>query len=417
MKQVLKNWAKNIGKYGLVFLRWLLLSVVLGLVGGVIGTMFSKSIGYVTSVRMQHQWLIFLLPLGGIVTVAVYKLCKINGIGTNQVFQSAREQKRVSPWLAPAVFICSCLTHIFGGSAGREGAALQLGGGVASLFAKIFHLDEKTRHITVLCGMGAFFSAIFGTPLGAFVFALEVVCVGQFCTAAFFPGLVASITAFFVAHSLGAEAERFSLTQVPSLSFKTFIQVFALAIVSALVSALFCYAIQYTSKAFKRWFQNEYLRISVGALLIILLTLAVGNMDYNGGGIDVILRIFEEGQVRGEAFALKIIFTAITVAAGFKGGEIVPTLFIGATFGAAFGGLVGLSPAFAAALGMAALFCGVTNCPIATILLCIEMFGAQGSIYFALAAVISFLLSGYVSLYSGQKFVFSKWTDELKVID
>ena len=417
MKQILKIWIKNIGKYGMLFLRWLLLGIVLGLVGGVGGTLFSKSIGFVTSLREQHHWLILLLPVGGIITVTVYKLCKISGVGTNQVFESAREEKSVSPWLAPAVFVCSCLTHLFGGSAGREGAALQLGGGVASLFAKIFRLDEKTRHIAVLCSMGAFFSAIFGTPLGAFVFALEVVCVGQLCAAAIFPALVASVTAFFVAHSLGAEAERFVIEKVPELSLQTFVQVFVLAMVGAFVSVVFCYTIKYTSRFFKKWLVNEYLRTVVGAVLIILLTWAVGTMDYNGGGIDVILRIFETGEVRGEAFALKIIFTAITIAAGFKGGEIVPTLFIGATFGAVFGGLVGLSPAFAAALGMAALFCGVTNCPLATIFLCIEMFGAQGSIYFALAAVVSFLLSGYVSLYSGQKFFFSKWMDELKVID
>ncbi len=414
MKDLFRCWTKNVGKYSWLFLRWLLLGLVLGLLGGVIGTMFSKSIAYVTNVRLQHHWLILLLPLGGLATVAIYKLCKISGVGTNQVFESAEQQKSVSPWLAPCVFICSCLTHLFGGSAGREGAALQLGGGVASLLAKIFKLDEKTRHIIVLCGMGAFFSAIFGTPLGAFVFALEVVCVGRFCAVAFFPGLISSVTAFFVAENLGAEAERFPLTQVPEFSLKTVGLVFLVAMVGALVSAIFCYAIKYTSKAFKKWFTNEYLRISIGAVLIILLTILVGNMDYNGGGIDVILRIFESGQVRYEAFAFKIIFTALTVAAGFKGGEIVPTLFIGATFGAAFGGLLGLSPAFAAALGMAALFCGVTNCPLATIFLCIEMFGAQGSIYFALAAIISFLLSGYVSLYSGQKIVFSKWSEQLR---
>ncbi len=412
MKERLQNFGKSIGSHTLLFLRWLILGVLLGVVGGLIGTLFSKSVAYVTNVRTEYSWLVFLLPLGGLVSVALYKLCRLGGVGTNQVFESVRKEKTVSPLLAPAVFVASCITHLLGGSAGREGAALQLGGSVSALFAKIFRLDEKSRHIITMCGMGAFFSAIFGTPLGAFVFAIEVVSVGHFCSAAIFPGLISSATAFFVAHSLGAEAERFPLTAVPELSLKTMGLVLLIAMIGALVSILFCHSLHYTSKIFKKWFQNEYLRIAVGGVLIALLTLAVGT-DYNGGGIDVMLRIFETGDVRYEAFALKIIFTAITVAAGFKGGEIIPTLFIGATLGGALGTLLGLSPAFGAAVGIAALFCGVTNCPIATIILCIEMFGAEGSVCFALAAITSFLLSGNVSLYTSQRVVFSKWTEQL----
>ena len=409
-------WLKNFKDYLLLFLRWLILGIILGLVGGLIGVLFSKAIGMVTQLRGEHNWLVFLLPLGGLATVAVYKLCRIDGVGTNHVFESVRGEKSVSFLLAPAVFACSCITHLCGGSAGREGAALQLGGSVASLLAKVFRLDEKTRHVITMCGMGAFFSAIFGTPLGAFVFAIEVVSVGHFCSTAIFPGLISSVIAFLVAHSLGAEAERFPLTAVPQLSLKTIALVLLLAVICALVSALFCYCLHYTSERFDKWFKNDFLKAAIGGALIVVLTMIVGSTDYNGGGVDVILRIFETGDVRYEAFALKIIFTAITVAAGFKGGEIIPTLFIGATLGGALGALIGLSPAFGAAIGIAALFCGVTNCPIATIILCIEMFGAEGSIYFALAAITSFLLSGYVSLYSSQKVVFSKWSEELREI-
>ena len=414
MKDYLKKWVKNFGDHTLLFLRWLILGLLLGVVGGFVGALFSKSVAWVTDVRAEHSWLVFLLPLGGLLTVAIYKLCRISGIGTNQVFESVRGEKAVSPLLAPAVFICSCISHLFGASVGREGAALQLGGSVASLAGKIFRLDEKSQHVITMCGMGAFFSAIFGTPLGAFVFAIEVVCVGHFSSAAIFPGLISSVTSFFVAHNLGAETERFPLSEVPELSLKSLGLSLLIALVGALVSALFCYALHYTSKAFSKWFKNEYLKVAVGGALIALLTVAVGSGDYDGGGIDVIMRIFESGEVRYEAFVLKILFTAIAVAAGYKGGEIIPTLFIGATLGGALGLLLGVSPAFCAALGMAALFCGVTNCPIATVILCIEMFGAEGSIYFALAAITSFLLSGYVSLYSSQKLIFSKWCEELR---
>ena len=154
------------------------------------------------------------------------------------------------------------------------------------------------------------------------------------------------------------------------------------------------------------------LRPAVGGVVVILLTLLVGTRAYNGGGMDVIERIFEEGVVRPEAFLLKMIFTSITIGAGFKGGEIVPTLFIGATLGGTLALLVGLSPAFGAAIGIAALFCGVTNCPIATILLSVELFGGESALFCMIAALVSFLFSGYFSLYSGQQLIYSKLSEK-----
>jgi len=414
-KDCLKEKIKFFGSRTLLFLRWLLLAVIVGAVSGLLGTLFSKSISLVTELRGEYQWLIFLLPVGGVVIALLYKLLHVEGVGTNQAFESTRSDKKISPWLALAIFVGSCITHLLGGSAGREGAALQLGGSISDFLSGVFRLDENTRRILTICGMGAFFSAIFGTPLGAFIFAIEVVCVGKLCLTAIFPGFVSSLTAYFIADLLGAEAERFPLAEVPDLALDSLWKVLVVAGVGALISILFCHSLHFTEKIFKKWFKNVYLRAVVGGVLIIGLTLLVGT-DYNGGGIDVIMRVFESGDVRYEAFALKILFTVITVAAGYKGGEIIPTLFIGATFGGAFGTLLGLSPAFGAAVGMSALFCGVTNCPVATILLCIEMFGAEGSLFFALAAIISFLLSGNVSLYSSQQFAFSKWRNDNIII-
>ena len=404
---------KCIADYGTAFFRWLSLGLIVGAVSGAIGSLFAISINYVTDMREEHGWLILLLPLGGLAVTAIYKLCRVTGMGTNDVFVSVCTEKKVSYLLAPAVFIGSVITHLFGGSAGREGAALQLGGSVASLLGSILRLNEKTRHIITMCGMGAFFSALFGTPVGACVFALEVVSVGHFCSAAFFPALVSCVSAFGVSSLLGVHPERFLLVDVPGLNFNITWRVAVIAVAGAFVSILFCNIMQLSERLFKRFIGNDYLRVFVGGVIIIVLTWIVGNQDYNGGGIGVIDRIFKDGSVRYEAFLLKIIFTAVTMSVGFKGGEIVPTFFIGATMGGSLAVLLGLNPALGAAVGMAALFSGVTNCPLATIVLCVELFSGQGFIYCALASVTSFLLSGHVSLYTKQRQIYSKLTEDI----
>lgn len=413
IKEKFKHSAKEAGIYVVKFFKWLALGLVMGAVCGGIGAGFAKLLSLVTSLRTDNSWLIYLLPLGGVASTAVYKLCKTTDIGTNQVFESVREEKQIPKSLAPAIFTGTILTHLFGGSAGREGAALQLGGSIAATLGPLFKLDTRSRHILTLSGMGAFFSALFGTPIGAAIFALEVVSVGQFCSAAIFPCVAASVTAFKISTALGTHPEHFTVGAIPEFSLDVLWKVAVIAALGALTSIIFCKAMHYTAHYFKTFIKNEYLRILSGSVIIIALTLLVNTTDYNGGGIDVINRIFNENSVKYEAFVLKIIFTAITIGCGFKGGEIVPTLFIGATFGATLATLLGLPLGFGAALGMSALFCGVTNCPLATSILCIELFGSDGFIFFTLSSVTSFILSGYSSLYTGQKLFFSKLNDEI----
>lgn len=409
----IKKEFKGYKAYGFNFLRLVFIGLLIGLICGVVGALFAKSINLATNLRSENGWLLYLLPIGGIIITALYKLCRVTGVGTNQVFESTKNNKPVSILLAPAVFLGTIVTHLLGGSAGREGAALQLGGSISTLLSKVLRLDEKTRHIVTLSSMGAFFSALFGTPLGAFVFAIEVVSVGSLCSAAFLPGIISSVTAYFVSTLLSVHPERFNLKAMPELELDIVWKVVIIAMISAIVSIIFCRAMHITHSVFEKLIKNGYLRAITGGVIIVLLTLIFGTTDYNGGGIEVINRIFETGEVRYEAFLLKIIFTAITIGAGFKGGEIVPTFFIGATFGGAMATLIGLDPALGAAVGMAALFCGVTNCPISTIILAAELFGGNGILYTSLAAIISFVLSGYCSLYSGQKMVFSKTNEDV----
>lgn len=411
-KEMLRHTAQDMRSYALAFLRWSVMGAVVGICGGVIGAAFSKCVALATTVREENGWLLYLLPLGGLLIVGLYRLCRVSGVGTNEVFRGVRTEKGVSVLLAPAIFIGTVITHLMGGSAGREGAALQLGGSVASFFGRIFRLSEKDRHILTMCGMSAVFAAVFGTPMGACVFAVEVVFVGRLLSAALFPCMVSAVTAYGTAMRLGAHAEHFNVELIPQFGLDTLWRVAVVAVAGAFVSILFCWVMHTGAHVFKRYFKNEFLRVAVGGVIIIGLSLLLGTHDYNGGGMHVIEHVFNEGIVRPEAFLLKMLFTSITIGAGYKGGEIVPTLFIGATMGGTVALLIGMDPAFGAAVGIAALFCGVTNCPVTTILLCIELFGGEGAVFYMVAALISFLLSGYFSLYSGQEMVFSKLNED-----
>ena len=385
---------KNFKKYALT----LLLGLTAGVICGLCGTLFSKTVGFVTALRQSNGWLLWLLPIGGLLTVLVYKLCKVKNTGTTNVFDCARENKDLPNGLPVAIFLTTAISHLFGASAGREGAALQIGGGVANILGKAFKLDEDSKRITVMCGMAALFSAVFGTPLAACVFVLEVVF-SSLSLYAVIPVLIASFSAFAVSRFFGVSPERFELGALPKFSLTLVLKTALITAAGILVAFIFCQSLIRGKTLFKKAVKNEYLRIALGGIIIIALTFLVGNRDYNGGGIDVIERVFE-GSVKYEAFALKILFTAICISAGYKGGEIIPTLFIGATFGGALAQLLALPMGFGAAVGMAVLFCAATKCPVATVLLCCEMLGFSCAPFVIPTVIISFISARYPGLYS-----------------
>ena len=410
----IKEKAKHSVFYVSAFVKWTFFSLIIGALGGAVGAAFSHLISYVTDVRMNNDWLIYLLPLGGVVIAFVYHILKVEHKGTNDVFRAVRSEKKVPFTLAPAITIGAGITHLVGGSAGKEGAALQLGGSIATVVSKAFRSDEKDRHILTVSGMAAVFAAVFGTPMGAAVFAVEVVSVGYVSLSALYPSFASALVAYLVAVRLGVHPERFNVDIIPEVSAEYLLKTVALAAAVAVVSIVFCLAMKYSHKGFEKYIRNPYLRAVVGGIAVIVLTLLVGTKDYNGSGLHIIEGIFHGEEVSKIAFLLKIIFTAVTIGSGFKGGEIVPTLFIGATLGYTMAGIVGLPVALCAAIGMVALFASVTNCPIATVFLAVELFGAEGLLYYALAIFVSFVLSGYFSLYTGQKIVFSKIKEETR---
>lgn len=410
MYQLNKN--TPIGKNLCFFVKWSLISIITGLSTGLVGTAFGHCVLWAGSFFRENKWTLWLLPVAGILVLWIYHLFKEEkNRGTNMVIESIYTDSDISPGTAPTVFLGTVITHLCGGSAGREGAALQMGGSIGNQIGKLIKLDEKDKKIAVMCGMSGAFAALFGTPMAAAVFSMEVISIGILYYAALVPCVFSAFIGAAVSRHLGLAPETFSIGEVPAFDLKMAVLVILLGVLCALVSELFCIVLHRAAKLYKTYFSTPQKRIVAGGFLVIGLTVLVGTIDYNGSGVHLIKQCFE-GQVRYEAFLWKILFTAVTLEAGFKGGEIVPTFCIGATFGCAFAMVTGQPHGLMTACGMLALFVGVTNCPISTLLIGFEMFGYEAMPYFVIIIAVSFTLSGYYSLYSSQKFIYSKTRTE-----
>ena len=387
--------------------KWLAVALVTGALCGVVGTVFHVGVHRVTQLRAAQPWLLYTLPLLGLVIVGLYKLLGTEGQSTNDILSEIQTGRGVSLALLPAIFCATLLTHLGGGSVGREGAALQMGGAIGYQSGRLLGLDDSDLRTMTTVGMAAFFAALFGTPLAAAVFALEITEVGRIYFAQLLPCLVAALTASGVALTLGVEATAFAV-EAPPLGVGMLARVAALAVLGALLSVVFCEAIHAAEKLFAARLPNPWLRVSVGGAAVVALTLLLGTTDYNGAGMDVIARAVERGEAVPAAFALKLLFTALSLAAGYKGGEVVPSFFVGAAFGCVAAPLLGVPAAFGAAVGLIAVFCGAVNCPLASTFLALELFGDTGIAYFALTCAISFVLSGYSGIYSSQLILYNK---------
>ena len=410
---ILRREWESLKRGGIIFLhflRWGVISCAIGAFIGAVGAGFYFAMQYVTDLRGTHPFLLYFLPLAGLVIALLYELAGESKQGTNLVLASVREEGRIPFLMAPLIFISTILTHMFGGSAGREGAALQLGGSIAQQCGRFLHMKQDSLNIITLCGMSACFAALFGTPVAAAIFCLEVVSVGVMYYSALVPCVLSSVTASYVASLFGIKPESFHVEAIASFDVLTAFRILALGALCALVSILFCRTMHTVSHLASK-IKNPYLRIFIGGCIFVALTLLLGTRDYTGAGIPVIEQAME-GIARPEAFLLKILLTAVTLGFGYKGGEIVPSFFVGATYGCVAGSLLGLPPAFAAAIGLSAVFCGVTNCPIASLLIACELFGFSSMPYFLIAIAVSYLLSGYYGLYSTQKIVHSKYKPE-----
>lgn len=409
MNAYIKHKIAHNAHRALVSVKWVIFAILVGTIVGLCGSAFYFGMSYVTFLRTVHPWLILLLPAGGLVIVGLYHLFHDEkDTGTNLVISAIHSGDELPFRMAPLIFVSTLITHLFGGSAGREGAALQMGGSIGNALGRLFRFDEKDKHVMIMCGMSAAFSALFGTPMAAAIFPMEMVSVGVMYYIALVPCVISSLVAHGIAVSFGVSNELFLIGEVPAFGILSSVKISVLAILCALVSILFCVILHQTGHLYKKLFKNPYLRVFAGGCLVVLLTCLVGSQSYNGTGINIIENCIN-GTVRPEAFLLKMIFTALTLGAGYKGGEIVPSFFTGAAFGCLFGNLLGFSPTLCTAVGMTSVFCGVTNSPITSLLISFELFGYDGMPYFLLATAFSYMLSGYFGLYHSQKIVYSKY--------
>lgn len=392
------------------FIKWIVLGSVVGFLSGTASAFFLKSLNYVTDVRLEHPWLLYLLPLGGVLVSFLYmRYGKNSAKGNNLILEQIQDGNETIPLrMAPLVLFGTLVTHLFGGSAGREGTAVQMGGSLAEWFGKLIKISPLDRKILLICGISGGFGSIFGTPLAGTLFGLEVVTIGLISQQALLPCFVASFVGDLVTTRLwDVHHTHYLVNEYPALSLMIILKVIFASVIFGLVSMLFSELTHFLKRTFTAMISNPMIKGAVGGLIIIALVFLVGSRDYLGLGIPLIKDSFE-GDVSPFAFLWKLIFTAFTLGTGFQGGEVTPLFAIGATLGNALAGILHVYGPFLAALGFIAVFCGATSTPIACFLMGIELFGSEGAVYMFIACVVSYLFSGHSSIYTSQLIGVSK---------
>ena len=408
-------------------LRWTILLFPLSISIGLLVAVFLWILDLVTSFRWQHLWLIFLLPLAGILINWLYtRFGKNSAAGNNLIIEEIHEPGGgIPPQMTPLIFITTILTHLFGGSAGREGTAVQIGGSMAAQFAGWYKLSSEHKQILLMCGMSAGFAAVFGTPVAGAVFALEVLFIGRIKYDALIPCMVAGIIAHITCLSFGIHHTKYAISFIdntgsffPHIAFDVtlLLKVVVAGIVFGLASLVFAQLTHFIKHISNQLIPSKWLIPVLGAVLILSISYLLGSFDYlglgvsnpNAGGISI-LSAFKAGGADKFSWFWKLMLTAITLGMGFKGGEVTPLFFIGATLGNVLATIGGAPVDLLAGLGFIAVFAGATNTPLACTLMGVELFGAENTIYYAVACFIAYYFSGHTGVYSSQKISVSKF--------
>lgn len=385
--------------------QWAWLGALVGVACGAASAAFLLLLEAATRYREQHELIVYTLPLAGLIIGAAYERWgePIKG-GNNLIIDSIHEdQPQVPLRMAPMVLVGTVLTHLFGGSAGREGTAVQMGGSLADAIAHRFRVSRQTRRQLLAAGIAGGFGSVFGTPIAGVIFGLEVVVVGRLEYEALVPALVASIVGDQVTRRLGVAHTVYPQVSAVGLDLPVLAKVVLVGVGMALVTIAFVELTHALKSVLERRVVRLPVRMFLGGVAIVALWKLVGTSDYLGLGVPTIVRAFSDPQIVPWAFALKLLFTAITLSAGFLGGEVTPLFFVGATFGSVAARLLGLPIELGAGIGLAAVFGAAANTPLALSVMAVELLGANVLPHVAIACVIAFLLSGHRGIYPSQR--------------
>lgn len=383
--------------------KWSLISLLIGLLAGSASAFFLVSLEWATNYREANTWIIFLLPLAGLLIGWIYHQYGQDVLkGNNQLLEEYHRPRKVIPFkMAPLVLFGTIATHLFGGSAGREGTAVQMGGAIADQFTRIFRLKNRDRKILLVMGISAGFASVFGTPLAGAIFALEVMIIGRIRYEAILPSFLVAVVADWTCHAWQVKHTHYEIPFVPTLDPQTFLWALLAGIFFGLAALLFAVVTHFWGNAFRRFVAYPPLRPVLGGVVIALAVWWLGSTRYIGLGVPVIVESFS-ADIPWYDFLAKTIFTSFTLGAGFKGGEVTPLFFVGATLGNALSGFIPLPVALLAGMGFVGVFSGATNTPIACTVMGIELFGIEAGVFLALACTVAFLFSGHNGIYGAQ---------------
>ncbi len=385
-------------------LRWIFIASCAGALAGTASALLLASLDLVTNIRESHRWIIALLPVAGLLIGCLYQSFGSSvEAGNNLIFDEIHDPKAVLPLrMTPLILAGTIITHLFGGSAGREGTAIQTGASLADQLTRVLGLDARERRILLMAGISGGFGSVFGTPLAGAIFGIEVLAIGRVSYGAIFPCFVGAFIGDLVTQAWGIHHTIYRVTEMPALHVGGLLCAVVAGMVFGLTGMLFAKTTHAISNFAKKTIAWAPMRPVVGGVLVASAVFALGTTKYIGLGIPTIVAAFST-HLPPYDFAVKFLFTVVTLGFAFKGGEVTPLFFIGATLGNALAWVVPLPSSLLAGMGFVAVFAGAANTPIASSLMAVELFGAEAGSYAAIACVVSYLFSGHAGIYHSQR--------------